>query len=72
MAAGDLCHGQPFDVLLGDWLYSASIRALGDPNSAQAHFTIPWLFRAPQAYALASVAVYAILGAVAQRVWNRS
>jgi hypothetical protein len=61
----------PPGVLAGDWLYAASIQAFGDPNSAQAHYTIPWLLRVPQVYVPASVALYAILGAVAQRLWNR-
>jgi hypothetical protein len=62
----------PPGVLLGDWVYTASIQALGDPNSAQAHFTIPWILRVPQAYTLASLALYGAAGAVVQWVWNRS
>ena len=62
----------PLGVLAGDWLYTAFIQAFGDPNSAQAHYTVPWLLRVPQVYVPASVALYAILGAVAQRLWNRS
>ena len=62
----------PLGVLLGDWVYAASIQAFGDPNSAQAHYTIPWILRVPQAYALASVALYGAAGAAAQWAWNRA
>ena len=54
----------PLGVLLGDWMYAASIRAFGNPNSAQAHFTIPWILRVPQVYAVASVVVYGAAGAL--------
>jgi len=60
----------PLGVLLGDWMYAASIQAFGNPNSAQAHYTIPWILRVPQVYAVASVVVYGAAGALAQWAWN--
>ena len=62
----------PLGVLLGDWMYGASIQAFGDPNSSQAHFTIPGILRVPQVYVLASVVVYGAAGAVAQWVASAS
>jgi hypothetical protein len=60
-----------FAVLLGDWVYTASIRLFGDAASPQAHFTIPWLLRVPQVYAGASLVLYGLMGAAAQWAWNR-
>lgn len=60
-----------FAVLFGDWAYTAAIRVLGDPASPQAHYTIPWLLRVPQVYALAAVVLYGLMGAIAQWIWNR-
>lgn len=50
-------------VLLGDWLYGQSIALIGDPHSAQAHYTIPWPLRVPQVYVLTSAGWCAALGA---------
>lgn len=58
-------------VLLGDMVYSGSIRLFGDPSSSQAHYTIPWLLRVPQVYVLVSVLVYGLVGAIVQVVLNR-
>ena len=58
-------------VLLGDMVYSGSIRLFGDPSSSQAHYTIPWLLRVPQVYVLVSVLVYGLIGAIVQVVLNR-
>ncbi len=40
--------------LLGQEAHLWAIGLLGDPASAQAHFTIPWLLRIPQVIVLAS------------------
>ena len=53
-------------ILLGDRAYSLSIDLLGDPSSAQAHYTIPWILRIPQVYVLASTTFWGFLGIVAQ------
>jgi hypothetical protein len=58
-------------VLLGDMVYSGSIRLFGDPSSPQAHYTIPWLLRVPQVYVLVSALVYGLVGAIVQVVLNR-
>ena len=55
-----------FGVWLGDWIYHRAIAWTGDPNSAQAHNTIPWFFQIPQVYAIASVGLCAIAGWVLQ------
>ena len=55
-----------FGVWLGDWIYHRAIAWMGDPNSAQAHNTIPWFFQIPQVYAIASVGLCAIAGWVLQ------
>lgn len=47
---------------LGDLVYALSIRFLGDPNSAQAHYTIPWLLRVPQVYVATSIIFWGIAG----------
>ncbi len=57
-------------VLLGDLIYSTSIRLFGDPYSSQAHFTIPWLLRTPQVYALVSFLLCGIIGVTAQIIFN--
>ncbi len=56
----------------GDWIYVRAIAFIGDPHSDQAHYTIPWLMRVPQVYALASVALCGGLGMAAQWLYNRS
>ena len=49
-------------TLLGDGIYNGSIELFGDPHSSQAHYTIPWLFRTPQVYFLASILFWGIAG----------
>ena len=49
-------------TLIGDGIYYRSIEIFGDPSSAQAHYTIPWLFRIPQVYVLASGLFWGLLG----------
>jgi len=58
-------------TLLGDAIYGLSIRFLGDPHSAQAHFTIPWILRIPQVYVPASVFFWGLLGWGIQLIWNK-
>ncbi|MFH1651501.1 MAG: hypothetical protein ABID87_05325 [Chloroflexota bacterium] len=54
-------------TLLGDAAYVLSIQLLGDPHSAQAHYTIPWLLRIPQVYVPVSVLFWGLVGAVSAR-----
>jgi len=49
-------------TILGDAIYSLSIRFIGDPSSSQAHSTIPWLLRVPQVYVPASILFWGMLG----------
>ena len=58
--------------LLGDQMYNLAIEYLGDSHSAQAHYTIPWIFRVPQVYVLASIMVSALAGLPLQWLCNRS
>ncbi len=60
-----------FAVWLGDWMYVQSIAWIGDPHSAQAHATIPWLLRVPQVYAVASLAWCALAGWLLQQMHER-
>lgn len=58
-------------TLLGDMIYGLSIRLLGDPQSSQAHFTIPWMLRIPQVYVLVSILFWGLLGWGSRMVWNK-
>jgi len=58
-------------TLLGDRVYDLSIRYLGDSGSPQAHYTIPWMLRVPQVYALVAVALSALVGLPLQWLYNR-
>ena len=58
-------------TLLGDAIYSLSIRFLGDPHSAQAHFTIPWILRIPQVYVPASIFFWGLLGALVMAAYAK-
>ncbi len=49
-------------IWLGDWIYIQAIAWIGDPYSDHANETIPWLFRVPQVYAIASIAWCAAAG----------
>ena len=51
-------------TLLGDSIYNISIELLGESQSAQAHYTIPWLLRIPQVYVLASIILWGVIGFV--------
>ncbi len=58
-------------VVLGDLVYNGSIRLLGDPASAQAHYTVPWILRVPQVYLLVSTGLWGIIGIGIQLYFNR-
>jgi hypothetical protein len=55
----------------GDWIYRMAIAILGNPNSSQAHYSIPWILRIPQIHAVVSPAVYLLAGLPIQFVYNR-
>jgi hypothetical protein len=57
--------------LFGDWIYRESIQLLGNPSSAQAHYTIPWLLRIPQVYVPASVLFWSVAGFIDQIAYNK-
>ncbi|MGE5141117.1 MAG: hypothetical protein ACM3JD_16740 [Rudaea sp.] len=56
---------------VGEWVYVHSIELIGDPHSAQAGYTIPWVLRVPQVYAFTSMGLCAGLGLAAQWLYNR-
>lgn len=56
---------------LGEGLYGGAIRYLGDPNSSQAHYTIPWFLRVPQVYFVASIILWGLAGTAIQLIYNR-
>jgi hypothetical protein len=56
---------------VGDKLYSLSIGLLGNPNSDQAHYTIPWILRVPQVYAIISPIVFGLIGVLFQWALDR-
>lgn len=53
-------------ILLGNGVYTLVINYLGDPSSAQAHYTIPWTLRVPQAYIPVSIIFWGAIGLVIQ------
>jgi len=55
-------------VLLGDWLYDASIRWLGDLSSPHAHYTIPAPLRIPWVYVPSSLLAWSAVGGVVQAI----
>jgi hypothetical protein len=60
-----------FGVWLGDWIYRQAIAWMGNPYSAQAHETIPWIMRVPQVYVSASTGLCAAAGLALQWVFDR-
>ncbi len=56
---------------MGDWIYVHAIEFMGDSHFAQAHYTIPWLLRVPQVYALSSCVLCGTLGIAVQWLYNR-
>jgi len=66
--------GYVFNILgspLGEEIYGFSIRHIGDPHSAFAHYTIPWALRIPQVCFFASAIAWGLIGALAQLIYNR-
>ena len=61
-----------FGVWLGDWIYRQAIAWTGNPYSAQAHDTIPWVFQIPQVYVIASTGLCASVGLVLQLIYALS
>ena len=61
-----------FGVWLGDCIYVYAIEWMGNPHSPQAHDTIPWVFRVPQVYVIASTGLCASVGLVLQWIYERS
>lgn len=58
----DTCiYPNGFAAGAGDWICVHAIEWIGDPHSDQAHYNIPWLWRVPQVYAVASLAICALL-----------
>ncbi len=57
-------------TLLGDAVYGLSIKFIGDPHSAFAHYTIPWFLRTPEVVLFTSAIVWSLLGLLAQLVYN--
>ncbi len=56
---------------IGFQVYIWSIQLFGNPNSFNAHETIPWLLRIPQVYMLVSILFWGALGSVIQIAVNR-
>lgn len=57
--------------LLGEFTYQKSIEFLGDPSSAQAHFTIPWILRIPQVFVPISISFWIGFGLAVQISYER-
>lgn len=55
----------------GDEIYILSIRYFGDPSSAHAHDTIPWMLRIPQVYVIASIIFWGLIGLLVQLARNK-
>lgn len=53
-------------AFFGDEIYILSIRYFGDPSSAHAHYTIPWMLRIPQVYVIASIILWGLIGLLVQ------
>lgn len=59
-------------VLVGEEIYTYSIDYFGDPYSAFAYYTIPWVLRIPQVVLFTSAIVWGLLGLIAQLIYNVS
>jgi len=58
-------------TVVGDWIYRFAIETFGNPYSDQAHYSIPWILRVPQIYAVVSPVMYALIGMPVQFLYNR-
>ncbi|MFC1910408.1 hypothetical protein ACFLXC_03840 [Chloroflexota bacterium] len=57
-------------LLIGVKAYSLSIEAFGNPFSAQVHYSIPWILRAPQIYVPVTIIFWGLLGLILQSCWK--
>jgi len=58
-------------MLIGDLVYNFSIKYVGNPNSPQAHYTIPWILRIPQVYFPVSILFWGIIGILIRSALGR-
>ena len=61
----------PITVLLGHQVYQLSIQYLGNPNSPQAHYSIPWILRIPHIFVFISITFWGLVGLLIQLIYNR-
>lgn len=57
-------------VPLSEEIYGYAIDRYGDPSSAFAHYTIPWVLRIPQLAFFTSAIIWGLLGLPAQLIYN--
>ncbi len=57
-------------VMIGDQVYNLAINYFGEPISAQAHYTIPWILRVPQIYIPVSVLFWGLVGLIIQSIYR--
>ena len=57
-------------MLIGGGVYSLAIELLGNPSSAQAHYSIPWILRIPQIYVPVTIIFWGLLGLIVQSCWR--
>jgi len=58
-------------IMFGDKVYSLAIHYLGNPNSAQAHYTIPWIMRVRQIYIPTSIIFWGLAGYLIQLIYSK-
>ena len=57
-------------MLIGDGVYALSIKFLGNPSSAQAHYSIPWILRIPQIYVPVTIIFWGLFGLIVHSCWK--
>jgi len=57
-------------MLIGDGVYALAIELLGNPSSAQAHYSIPWILRIPQIYVPVAIIFWGLIGLIVQSCWK--
>ena len=57
-------------MLIGDGVYALSIEFLGNPSSAQAHYSISWVLRIPQIYIPVTIIFWGVFGLIIQPCWK--